>query len=172
MSLSLNGKNGIDALWRFGVRVISASRHPKLFASLHPKKVEAIGICIVLLSAVFQLRADSYQRALLEFHLEEGRYETQFTRQKIMGLVECHQKGTCKPGDMDWIMSEAGVFQPPKAPEELESWRSRRYIAFFLGTILILIGKWNDGRPLKVLATGGASVFSRRYRALRKKFRK
>src|ERR1700739_3579575 len=93
------------------------------FGRSHPKKVEAIGLFFVLLSAFMQLQADRYQRDLADYELKELKREVSYTRTKVMALLECQSKGNCEPYDHDTIKTESDSFIRLDTPEQYEFWK-------------------------------------------------
>jgi hypothetical protein len=115
-----------------------------LIKFMTPKRIEAVGVCILLLAAYFQLKADRDQRTDSATHIAETKYEVEYTRSKIMRLLECQRKGDCGTSDGDPVMTEQGVFEPQT---DADWYQRRRYLFFGIGSLLVVVGKWFDGKP-------------------------
>jgi hypothetical protein len=132
-------------LSRFAKRGVAGVRCSINLGKRYPKKLEAIGLAVLLLAAFFQFQSDFYYRWIMNCRLEEIHGEVEYTRQKMMSLIECQSTGKCSDWQRDATKAESYCFIPLAGPERAALWQCVRYLAFLFGCCLVIAAKWFDG---------------------------
>jgi hypothetical protein len=115
-------------------------------SELTPKRMEAIGVSILAVSALWEIQV---LRHVLDYVQEAQMKELAYKIGKIWSAL-----GSLDPGD--YVRSSERAFDLYNVIDRLEEYRQMfvyetpkfiRNAGYVIGTLLVVLGKWLDGTP-------------------------